>query len=112
MSRTVELGRAVISSQNAKFELWLTTLITVSQQQESVNLHQLGVQAVLDIMSSGDVWVGRDTGMYLALNVTIRGEPLTSNQLQWLAESIISAPVSDCSVPATAMLTFFRFGSS
>src|SRR5207248_2635515 len=72
----------------------LTTLITVSPQQNATNFDQLSMSAVVNFMSSGNAWVGRGIGMHITLDVTVRREPLASHQLQQLAESIINAPVS------------------
>lgn len=94
MSRTVELGRAVLSSSNANLELWLTTLISVSQQQSTINIQQLSVNELINLLSSGNVWVGRGTGMHLIFNITLQQEPLASDRLRQLAEGIVEAPVS------------------
>ncbi|KAF2692166.1 hypothetical protein K458DRAFT_381993 [Lentithecium fluviatile CBS 122367] len=92
MSRTIELGRAVVCSQNAKLELWLTTLITLSPSQGVINLQNFSENGVIKLLSSGNTWVGRADGMQMLLDITVHREPLASNQLRQLANSIISAP--------------------
>lgn len=94
MSRTIELGRAVLDSSTAKLQLWVTTLITISPQQDSINIQHLSSQALLDFLLSGNVWVGRGNGMHFVLELTANGEPVESRHLGGLAEQIIKAPVS------------------
>jgi len=93
-SRTIELGRAVLASQTTNLELWLTTLITFSPQQDGVNLQQLGSNAFIEYISSGDVWVDRACGMLINFDINLKGEPLQSGQLRQLGNSIVNAPVS------------------
>jgi hypothetical protein len=94
MLRTVELGRAVLASQSAELELWLTTLITVSPLQDTIDLQQLNEKDIIRLLSSGTVWVGRGNGMHVLFDVTMHRDPLASGQLQQLADGIINAPVS------------------
>jgi len=94
MSRTIELGRAVLSSPSTKLELWLTTLITISPAQDATNLQHLSDSETIDLLASGTVWVGRANGMHLSLDITFRREPLPINQLRHLADSVVNAPVS------------------
>ena len=94
MSRTIELGRAVLDSSTAKLQLWVTTLITISPQQDSTNVQHLSPQALLELLLSGNVWVGRGNGMHFVLEITANGEPVGSRHLGELAEQIINAPVS------------------
>ena len=93
MLRTVELGRAVLASQSANLELWLTTLITVSLEQSAASLQQLNANAFLDVMASGDIWAGRSNTMHISFEITSNGDPLDHRQLERLAGSIIDAPV-------------------
>ncbi|CAO2658622.1 Nn.00g063450.m01.CDS01 [Neocucurbitaria sp. VM-36] len=74
-------------------ELWLTTLITISPQQEDIDLQQLKPSQLLDLLSSGNVWVCRGSGSHIELLITVREEPLAHKQLQDLVESILQAPV-------------------
>lgn len=99
MSRTIELGRAVLSSPTTSHELWLTTLITISPQQNSTNIEQYNPPFLLDLLSSGSVWVGRGNGLHIDLNLTLRGEPLGDRHLQELANRIVEAPASMESKP-------------
>ncbi|KAF2635993.1 hypothetical protein P280DRAFT_553338 [Massarina eburnea CBS 473.64] len=92
MSRTVELGRAVVSSTVTYQELWLTTLITLSPKQRSINLQHFSTTSLIDFLSSGDVWVERGNGMHLALEITSQSEPLDNEELQSLSEGITNAP--------------------
>ncbi|KAF2127246.1 hypothetical protein P153DRAFT_387792 [Dothidotthia symphoricarpi CBS 119687] len=110
MPRTIELGRAVLSSPATNLELWLTTLITISPQQDSTNIDQFSSASLLVLLSSGDVWVGRGNGLHIDLHLTLRGEPLAHRQLQELANNIVKAPVWEQlklrpSIPADAMQT-------
>ena len=93
MPRTVEVGRAVLSSPATDLELWLTTLITVSFPQEATNMHHLRPTQFLEYLASGNVWVGRGVGFHMDLSLTLRGEPLPSEQTIPLTESILLAPV-------------------
>lgn len=100
-SRAFELGRAVIASQSTNRELWLTTLITLSQdftnspaQCDSIDLQNVEIDALLDYLSSGSVWVRRRSDMYMTFDCKNVGKQLESQQLRQLADSIICAPVS------------------
>ena len=95
MSRTVELGRAVLFSPNTSQELWLTTLITILPKQNETYLQQLRSASLLEKLSSGYIWVGRGHGMHLELTLTLGQEPLDRRQLQSLAENLLGAPVSE-----------------
>lgn len=102
MSRTIELGRAVIAMQSANVELWLTTLITLSPdtnnpagQNISIDFQDLATNVLLDYVSSGNVWVKRGDSMHMSFNCTQLGRPLDSRGLQQLGVCIINAPVSD-----------------
>jgi hypothetical protein len=94
MSRTIELGRAVLDSSTAKLQLWVTTLITILPQQDSTDIQHLSSQALLDWLFSSNVWVGRGNGMHIVLELTANGEPVGSRHLGVLAQQIINAPVS------------------
>ncbi|KAF2266581.1 hypothetical protein CC78DRAFT_614767 [Lojkania enalia] len=88
MTRIVELGRAVLSLQSAQLQLWLTTLITVSPQRESINFWQLNDSALLDFLLSGDSWVCRGNGMYIQIQLSVQGEPLARADTDELAGNI------------------------
>lgn len=92
MPRIVELGRAVLASPNARLQLWLTTLINVSQQQ-STKLEQLTQHDVLKYLASKDPWVCRGNGMHLALELTVQGEVLEYTAARELVERISKARV-------------------
>lgn len=94
MSRSIELGRAVLCSPAANLELWLTTLITISPQQDDTNLQDFKPAQLLELLASGNVWVRRGHGMHIDLLPTLREEPLPHRQLQDLIEGILRAPVS------------------
>lgn len=94
MSRSLELGRAVISSQIPSIELWLTTFITVSSQQGGINdVQRLTCSEILELLFSKSVWVSRANGTHMTLEITLNGEPLGHN-MEALAQSLIHAPVS------------------
>lgn len=93
MARTFEVGRAVLASTTQHLELWLSTLITLSSSQESIDLEQLSVHSLSRLLSSGHIWVGRGNGMRIELALTRRGEPFPKLELQMLREKIIQAPV-------------------
>ncbi|KAF1940967.1 hypothetical protein EJ02DRAFT_378837 [Clathrospora elynae] len=93
MSRSLEVGRAVLCSPTTNLELWLTTLITISPKQGAINFQQLKPARLLDLLSSGSVWVGRDHGMHIELRLTLAEECLDRRQLRDLTESILRAPV-------------------
>jgi hypothetical protein len=98
--RTIEVGRAVLSSPSTHQELWLTTLITLSQkqqqQQQLINFGQLSVDALLSRLSSGHIWVDRGRDMHIEFALTYKREPLPYQLLETLIPSILSAPVSAC----------------
>lgn len=94
MIRDLELGRAVIASTTQNVELWLTTLITVSSSQSSINIHQLPTGTLLSLLSNGGGWVGRGSGMRMEIELTLRGEPLPHQQFQDIVNGILGAPVS------------------
>jgi hypothetical protein len=98
MSRTVELGRAVLSISEPPSQLWLTTLITISLQHDSLDLQQYNRPELLKFLLSREVWVCRGHGMQLALNITLYGEPLGTKERDDLAESIVDAPVGASSL--------------
>jgi hypothetical protein len=102
MSRSVELGRAVLCSPAANLELWLTTLITVSPEQDENNLQQLKPAQLLHFLSSGNVWVGRGRGMHIQLKLTIREEDVALRQIQYLTDAIIRAPVGATALKASS----------
>lgn len=93
MPRTIELGRAVLCFPATTLELWLTTSITISPQQDSIGFDTLKVAQITSLLTSGTVWVTRGPAMSLELDLTLCDEPLHSHQLQQLAEAIIGAPV-------------------
>jgi len=94
MSRTIELGRAVLDSSVTQLQLWFTTLITISPQQNSIDIQHLKQTALLEYLSSGKVWVSRGYDMYIELEITNDGEPLGQRELHILGQQIINAPVS------------------
>lgn len=104
MRKSIELGRAVLSTSTANFELWLRTLITISPPQQRTNLEELDLLAALRLLSSGNVWLGRGNGLHMDLDITFRGQPLAGQQLQQLSGAIVEAPVSffdACSLSVT-----------
>jgi hypothetical protein len=92
MSRSIELGRAVLCSSTTNLELWLTTLITLSLTDEN-NMQQLKSAHLLDYLASGDIWVGRSHGMHARLKISIGEEPLAHRHLRDLTDAILQAPV-------------------
>lgn len=94
MHKSIELGRAVLSTSTSDLELWLKTLITISPQQECTNFDQHNVGSLLELLSSGEVWVGRGNGLYIELELTLRGQPPANEQLRQLSEVILGATVS------------------
>jgi len=93
MSRSIELGRAVLSSPATDHELWLTTLITISPKQDPAYLQQLTSAEYLDALTSGSVWVSRAHDMHIEIKLSLRDEPLPHKQLQDLTNAILQAPV-------------------
>ncbi|KAH7094570.1 hypothetical protein FB567DRAFT_6487 [Paraphoma chrysanthemicola] len=92
-ARTLEMGRAVLASSSQELELWLTTLITISPVQHSLDIQQLSPASLLDLLSSGTVWSGRGPGMRVKVTVSLRGEPLPNHQMRDLIFHILEAPV-------------------
>ena len=94
MSRSIELGRAVLSSPATDHELWLTTFITISPKRDATYLQQLTSAEYLDALTSGTVWVSRGHDMHMEIKLSLRDEPLPNKQLQDLADAVLDAPVS------------------
>lgn len=94
MHKSIELGRAVLSTAASDLELWLKTLITISPQQECTNFEQHNASSLLELLSSGEVWVGRGNGLYIELDLYLRGQPPANEQLRQLSEVILGATVS------------------
>jgi hypothetical protein len=103
MSKSIELGRAVLSSPNTNHELWLTTLITISPKQDATYLQQLTSAQCLDVLTSGALWVSREHNMHIEMKLHLREEALPHNQLQDLMNAVLHAPVS------TAALTLHQY---
>ncbi|KAI2485344.1 hypothetical protein Ptr902_04284 [Pyrenophora tritici-repentis] len=93
MSRSFELGRAVLGSPTSDHELWLTTLITILPEQNATYLQQLKAGQCLEMLASGRLWVGRGHGMHIDLKITVREEALPPHKLAELAEAICQAPI-------------------
>ncbi|KAF2467106.1 uncharacterized protein BDR25DRAFT_73301 [Lindgomyces ingoldianus] len=93
MSRTIELGRAVLCSPNSQLQLWLTTLITLSPQHDSTNLHQLSKRVLLDYLIARNAWVCRGNGLHIMIELTVQGEPLGGNEMRELARMILNAQI-------------------
>ncbi|KAF1833360.1 hypothetical protein BDW02DRAFT_384012 [Decorospora gaudefroyi] len=93
MVKSIELGRAVLSSPGTNLELWLNTLITISPQQGEDNLLQLKNFQLLDFFSSSAAWVGRGHGMHMVLEITLGEEALAYEHLQPLTDALLRAPV-------------------
>jgi hypothetical protein len=92
MSRTLELGRAVLSTAHSH-QLWFTTLITISPQHEATNLLHIKQNDLIDQLLTGIFWVRRGNGLHLVLEVTVEGEPLERDEQDKLTQSLINAPV-------------------
>jgi|SRR5690242_5950090 len=113
MRKSIELGRAVLSTPAVNLELWLKTLITISPQQHCTDLEQHNAASLLDTLSSGKVWVGRGNGLYIELEITFRHRPVADEQLRQLSEGILAAPVSVCKASVDhSTYSEFRYGSS
>ncbi|ENI00666.1 hypothetical protein COCC4DRAFT_150283 [Bipolaris maydis ATCC 48331] len=93
MSRSVELGRAVLHAPAAHHELWLTTLITVSPKQDSPYLARLTSVQFREALASGLLWIDCGHDMHMNLELTVNNEALPHKQLQTLTNAILQAPV-------------------
>lgn len=93
MSRTLELGRAVLNVANSPHQLWFTTLITVSPQHDTTNLQDIKQTDLLDQLLTGNFWVRRGDCLHLALELNVEGEPLEREEQDRLTDSLINAPV-------------------
>jgi len=103
MSRSIELGRAVLSSPATDHELWLTTFITISPKQDASYLQQLTSAEYLDALTSGAVWMSRGHDMHVDMTLSLRNQLLPNHQLHDLANAVLVAPVS------TLALAFGRY---
>jgi hypothetical protein len=97
MARTVEVGRAVFASSAQHLELWLSTLITISPSQHSIDIEQLSPYSLLHLLSSGNVWVGRGHGLRVEIGLTWRGDTFPPREFQELINNIVQASVSPSS---------------
>jgi hypothetical protein len=101
MTRTFEVGRAVLASTTQNLELWLSTLITLSPSQDSIDVEQLSFRSLSHLLSSGKIWIGRGNCMRIELAISHRGEPFPRLELQMMREKIIQAPVRLLVIAAT-----------
>ncbi|KAF2275128.1 uncharacterized protein EI97DRAFT_468097 [Westerdykella ornata] len=93
MSRTVEIGRAVLHSANGSLHLWLTAAITVWSQQQSTNPQQLDQYRFLELLLSGDYWVCRGYDMHIILDISVLLEPLNRDHVPQLMGVLREASV-------------------
>ncbi|USP76698.1 hypothetical protein yc1106_03972 [Curvularia clavata] len=93
MSRSVELGRAVLAVPTINHELWLTTLITILPEQNATYLAQLTPVKCLEFLSSGVPWVHRGNDMHMDLRINLYNEALPCAQLQDLTNAVLRAPI-------------------
>ncbi|KAF2848038.1 hypothetical protein T440DRAFT_470623 [Plenodomus tracheiphilus IPT5] len=93
MSRTLELGRAVLGSSEPHLELWLTTFITLLTPQSNSDLQQLSATSLFNLLSSGRMWADRGHDLHLVIEPTFGEEPLAAEHLQQLTESLFHAPL-------------------
>jgi hypothetical protein len=100
----IELGRAVLATSTADLELWCKTLITISSQQQDINLEHHSAASLLRLLSSDDVWVGRGNGLHIDLNITFDRQPIAEMQLQQLSDAILDAPASNSQQPSVLPL--------
>ena len=90
----------MVALPSVDLELWLTTLITISPdtatypaQHQTINLKNIEMIALLDYLSTGNVWVSRGTAMHMTFKLKKLEEPLSRQCLQHLGNSLINAPV-------------------
>ncbi|ORY09348.1 hypothetical protein BCR34DRAFT_372383 [Clohesyomyces aquaticus] len=93
MSRTVELGRAVLCSSSSQLQLWLKTLITLSPQQDATNLHHLDKNAFIEHLVEQNAWVCRGIGLHFTLQLSFQGKPLCRQEIGDLGRMILNAQV-------------------
>lgn len=93
MLRKLEIGRAVLCSPQSNLELWLTAFITLLIPQDELDMQQMKAETLIDLLPSGNVWVGRGNDMHLIVELTLREEPLAEEQLQVQCRSLLQAPV-------------------
>ena len=93
MSRTVELGRAVLALPDVNLQLWLTTLITILPQSAATNIQQLRRSLLIDFLCSVDSWVCRGNECCINLDLTAQGEQFPGEEMDMLAMDLINAPV-------------------
>ncbi|KAH7125438.1 hypothetical protein B0J11DRAFT_306723 [Dendryphion nanum] len=93
MTKTIELGRAVIASADSGIQLWSTTLITLSPLERSFDTQALDHFSLVQLVHSGYVWVCRGNGLYLDIKLTTQGENLRGAELSQLANKLMNAPV-------------------
>ncbi len=94
MEKSIELGRAVLSTAAVNLELWLRTLITISPQQQCTDFGRQDPNSLLEYLANGGVWVGRGSELYIELQISSERRPVSYEQLEQLSEAILIAPVS------------------
>lgn len=97
--KQIELGRAVLATSTTDLELWCKTLITISSQQQDINLERHSEASLLGLLSSNEVWVGRGNGLYIDLDITFDRQPIADVQLRQLSDAILDAPASTSQQP-------------
>lgn len=97
--KQIELGRAVLATSTTDLDLWCKTLITISSQQQDINLERHSAASLLGLLSSNEVWVGRGNGLYIDLDITFDRQPIADVQLRQLSNAILDAPASTSQQP-------------
>ena len=112
--KQIELGRAVLVASTVDLELWCKTLITISSQQQDINLERHSAASLLGLLSSDEVWVCRGNGLHVDLDITFDRQPIADAQLWQLSDAILDAPAS-CSQQPIRIATkncSYRYGSN
>lgn len=108
--KQIELGRAVLATSTTDLDLWCKTLITISSQQQDINLERHSAASLLGLLSSNEVWVGRGNGLHIDLDITFDRQPIADVQLRQLSDAILDAPASTLQQPISVTAKAVHIG--
>lgn len=108
--KQIELGRAVLATSTTDLDLWCKTLITISSQQQDINLERHSEASLLGLLSSNEVWVGRGNGLHIDLDITFDRQPIADVQLRQLSDAILDAPASTLQQPISVTAKAVHIG--
>ncbi|KAF2490684.1 hypothetical protein BU16DRAFT_131675 [Lophium mytilinum] len=91
MPDTVELGKLVLSYPKANLQLELTTSLTASHLESSIDIQQCHHRDILTLLTSKSVWVSRGCGLHLELQLEVEGRTLSDQDIETLTTTLSDA---------------------